>query len=138
MALSRGRESNRIYATANTGWAEAITATRAHTFALYQQPDWNDHQDRGRRRNPTRRPLSFQRSPFGHLFGARHRAAHRPAAAPSTRISEPAVTARDTAPRLSTLPPAGAHGSRARPPPARTKPNGGLRRNLRHRACPLI
>jgi ATP-dependent exoDNAse (exonuclease V) alpha subunit len=39
VALSRGRWTNRVYATADTGWQDALGTPGAHTFALHQQPD---------------------------------------------------------------------------------------------------
>jgi len=39
VALSRGRRSNRIYATAGSGWQEAIATPRGHVFATEQRPD---------------------------------------------------------------------------------------------------
>jgi ATP-dependent exoDNAse (exonuclease V) alpha subunit len=38
VALSRGRQSNRIYAVKSTAWEEALAGSRAHTLAADQQP----------------------------------------------------------------------------------------------------
>jgi conjugative relaxase-like TrwC/TraI family protein len=42
VALSRGRHSNRLYATAGSGWQEAIATPRGHVFATEQSPDIDD------------------------------------------------------------------------------------------------
>ena len=42
VALSRGRHSNRIYATHDSGWQDAIATSRGHVFASDQQPDLAD------------------------------------------------------------------------------------------------
>jgi hypothetical protein len=39
VALSRGRETNRIYATTDRSWIDAIGDPRGHTFATDQNPD---------------------------------------------------------------------------------------------------
>jgi hypothetical protein len=41
VALSRGRESNRIYATTDRAWQDAIADPRGHTFATDQEPQLN-------------------------------------------------------------------------------------------------
>jgi ATP-dependent exoDNAse (exonuclease V) alpha subunit len=42
VALSRGRQSNRVYATSDRGWLEAIGYPRGHTLASDQHPDFPD------------------------------------------------------------------------------------------------
>jgi ATP-dependent exoDNAse (exonuclease V) alpha subunit len=42
VALSRGRVSNRIYATSDRAWVDAISNRRGHTFATDQDPDLAD------------------------------------------------------------------------------------------------
>jgi AAA domain/TrwC relaxase len=42
VALSRGRPSNRVYATTGSGWREAIATPRGHVFATEQSPDLDD------------------------------------------------------------------------------------------------
>ncbi len=39
VALSRGRHTNRIYATHDSGWQDAIAHHHPHTLALHQHPD---------------------------------------------------------------------------------------------------
>lgn len=39
VALSRGSGTNRIYATVDTGWEDALATLGAHTLALSQRPD---------------------------------------------------------------------------------------------------
>jgi hypothetical protein len=41
-ALSRGRYANHIFAVIDSGWEEALGASKAHTFASDQQPILND------------------------------------------------------------------------------------------------
>jgi hypothetical protein len=79
VALSRGRHTNRIYATTESGWAEAITATHAHTLALHQQPEWTQEQNQGRQAQPDQTHALRRAQPDRAPAGARHRAAHRPA-----------------------------------------------------------
>ena len=38
VALSRGRHSNEIYATRDSGWQDALAESAAHTFATRQAP----------------------------------------------------------------------------------------------------
>jgi ATP-dependent exoDNAse (exonuclease V) alpha subunit len=54
VALSRGRVSNRIYATTDRTWADALAEPRGHTLASDQQPDVPD---------TTRRPLKLDELP---------------------------------------------------------------------------
>ena len=55
VALSRGRHTNRIYATRNNAWIDAIGQQRHHTLAVDQAPG-NDRRVRhlARRRDPAR------------------------------------------------------------------------------------
>ncbi|MGH8885659.1 MAG: hypothetical protein ACRDYX_10895 [Egibacteraceae bacterium] len=39
VALSRGRQSNRIYAVNGATWQEALSGTRAHALAVEQRPE---------------------------------------------------------------------------------------------------
>jgi conjugative relaxase-like TrwC/TraI family protein len=43
VALSRGGQTNRIYATTDRAWEDAIGAPRTHTFATDQTPDLSGH-----------------------------------------------------------------------------------------------
>jgi hypothetical protein len=54
VALSRGRHTNRIYATRDRAWIDAISDPRGHTLAIDQQPDLTD--DQTTRRATSRQP----------------------------------------------------------------------------------
>jgi conjugative relaxase-like TrwC/TraI family protein len=46
VALSRGRYSNEIYATRQSGWEDAIAESAGHTFASHQAPEERQQPDR--------------------------------------------------------------------------------------------
>jgi hypothetical protein len=49
VALSRGRLTNRIYATRDHSWIDAIGRGRSHALAIDQEPDRTQHRSTHRR-----------------------------------------------------------------------------------------
>jgi hypothetical protein len=54
VAVSRGRVTNRIYATRDRGWIDAIRKPGGHTFAIDQHPDVPEAIELSEHDRPTR------------------------------------------------------------------------------------